>query len=401
MEQTDYILTAKCFSGLEELLAKELTGIGAAEVVPMRRAVRFRGDREMIVRANLWSRTALSILQEVHNFHFTGKDDFYDRMRSVEWDRLFDVERIISVTPVAHRSELFKNTMFLAQLTKDAIVDHFRDKTGKRPSVDTRDAEVRIHVFVNNDHCMVSLDSSGDPLFKRGYRKDGLTAPLNETLAAGLIMLSGWDKESNFIDPMCGSGTFAVEAAMLAADMAPGSLRKTFGFQYWKDFDPGIHSRMLEEAKQRQRPVKAAILASDVNVKGLDVARQNVMNAGFLGPVTVQRNDFFNFTPPRGGGWMIMNPPYGHRIRQDNVGEFYKKIGDTLKQHFQGFRAGIISQELNGIKNVGLKPKIRQKVFNGPLECLFVVYELFSGTHKDHVISTRPKRPRLPSAGAE
>jgi putative N6-adenine-specific DNA methylase len=310
---------------------------------------------------------------------------------------MFEVGRVISVVPVAHRSELFKNTMFLGQLTKDAIVDHFRDKTGMRPSVDTRDAEVRIHVFVNNDHCMVSLDSSGDPLFKRGYRKDGLTAPLNESLAAGLILLSGWDRVSNFIDPMCGSGTFAVEAAMLAADMAPGSMRKTFGFHFWKDFDQDLHPKLLDEAKQRQQPVKASILASDVNVKGLDVARQNVMNAGFLGPVTVQRNDFFNYTPPRGGGWLVMNPPYGHRLRQDNVGAFYKMIGDTLKQHYQGFHAGIISQELNGVRHIGLKPQARHKVFNGPLECLFVVYELFAGTHKEHVTTTRPKRPRLPS----
>jgi putative N6-adenine-specific DNA methylase len=396
LERSEYQLTAKCFSGLEGVLASELTELGAAEVVPMRRAVRFQGNQETIVKANLWSRTALSILREVHSFHFSGKEEFYEQMRVVEWDRLFGAERVISVVPVAHRSELFQNTMFLGQLTKDGIVDHFRDKTGVRPSVHTRDAEVRIHVFVNNDHCVVSLDSSGDPLFKRGYRRDGLTAPLNESLSAGLVLLSGWDRRSNFIDPMCGSGTIAVEAAMLAANMAPGSMRKTFGFHFWKDFDQDLHPRLLEEARQQQQPVKASILASDVNVKGLDTARQNVMNAGFLGPVTVQRNDFFAFTPPPGGGWLVMNPPYGHRIRQDNVAEFYKRIGDTFKQHYQGFHAGIISQELNGVRNVGLKPKARHKVFNGPLECLFVVYELFAGTHKEHVTSTRPKRPRLP-----
>lgn len=396
MKEPVYTLTAKCFSGLEGTLASELIALGAEEVVPMKRAVRFRGDQEMVVKTNLWCRTALSILREIHNFHFTSKESFYEQMRAAEWDRFFAPERVISVSPVAHRSELFKNTMFLAQLTKDAIVDVFRDKTGIRPSVDTREAEVRIHVFVNDDHCMVSLDSSGDALFKRGYRRDGGTAPLNESLAAGLVMLSGWDRKSNFIDPMCGSGTIAIEAAMLAGNMAPGSLRKTFGFSFWKDFDQNLHPRLLEEARQQQQAIDINILASDVNVKGLDAARQNVMNAGFLGPVTVQRNDFFNYTPPPGNGWLVMNPPYGHRIRQDDVPTFYKKIGDVLKQEYSGFHAGIISQELNGVRHIGLKPSARHKVFNGPLECMFVVYELFSGTHKEHVTATRPKRPRLP-----
>ena len=395
MDTQEFILTAKTFAGLEGVLSKELNDLGASEVKPLTRAVRFRGDAELLVRANLWCRTALSILWEVEQFRFTDRDSFYEGMRSIAWDKLFGSGKTISVVPVAHRSELFKNTMFLAQLTKDAVVDCFRDKTGQRPAVDTREAEVRIYVYVNQDHCSVSLDSSGDPLFKRGYRREGGPAPLNEVMAAGLVQLSGWDLQGHFIDPMCGSGTIVVEAAMLAASMAPGSLRRSFAFSHWKDFDPGLHARLLEEAKQKQQPVKARLLASDVNVKVLDIARQNVMQAGFLGPVTVQRNDFFTFVPPPGPGWLVMNPPYGHRIRQESLPEFYKQIGDTFKSRYAGYHACLISQELNGVKHVGLKPRARHKVFNGPLECLFVVYELFQGTHKDHVIATRPKRPRL------
>lgn len=397
MSHSDITFTAKTFSGLEGVLSRELEDLGAQHIRVGNRAVTFQGNMELMIRANLYCRTALNILREIHTFTFSNKEDFFAQMLGIPWSTFFAVDESISVYAVAHRSELFTNTMFLGQFAKDAIADHFRDQTGRRPDVDNRDPQVKINVYVHNDSCVVSLDSSGDPLFKRGYRREGGGAPLNEVLAAGLIMLSGWDKESLFLDPMCGSGTFSVEAAMMASGMAPGIMRRHFGFMNWSNHDPGLFDKMQQEAREKQQPLRVSILASDVNIKGLDIARQNIMEAGFLGTIKVQRNDFFSFFPPTGEGWVLLNPPYGHRIRQDDMPEFYKKIGDTLKQHYSGFRAGIISQEANGLRHIGLKPRFRYNVFNGPLECRFVVYELFKGTHKEHVAAVRPKRPRLPS----
>lgn len=401
MTSHPYTLTAKTFAGLEEVLAHELTALGATDVRAGNRAVSFTGDMGLIIRSNLWCRTALNILKHVGTFTFSDKDSFFSEMHGIAWEELFDADQTISVYGVAHRSELFRNTMFLGQLTKDAIADRFREKTGRRPDVDNRNAGIRIHVYVHNEQCVVSLDSSGDPLFKRGYRREGGMAPLNEVLAAGLILLSGWDRESMFLDPMCGSGTFSIEAAMLASHMAPGLLRKDFGFMRWKDYDAQAFDAIKQEAAQRQLPLRVPIMAGDINIKSLDEARQNIMEAGFMGRIKVQRNDFFTFHPPAGSGWLLLNPPYGQRIRQDDLPAFYKKIGDTLKQHYPGFRAGMISQQFNGLRHVGLKPSLRVPVFNGALECRFVMYELFSGTHKDHVAATRPKRPRLPGAAPE
>ena len=388
-------LTAKTFSGLEEVLAGELSDLGADHVKAGRRAVTFTGDHHMMMRANLWSRTALSVLRHISTFNFTDKDSFYGQMREVDWGACFDVDKTISVHAVASRSEMFANTMYLGQLTKDAVVDHFRDRTGRRPDVDPQDAQIRINVYVYDQVCTVSLDSSGDALFRRGYRREAAIAPLNEILAAGLIRLSGWDGQSLFLDQMCGSGTFSVEAAMMAAKMAPGLLRKSFSFMHWKDYDPDGFASIIEEARQQQVPLKAKIIASDVNIKALDIARQNIMEAGFLGQIRVQRNDFFNYHPPAENGWVLLNPPYGHRIKQDNIQSFYEQIGATLKHHFPGYTAGMISQEINRLRHVGLKPKKKYRVYNGPLECLFMVYELFKGSHKEHVVQKRPRRPRL------
>ena len=398
MTSHPFTLTAKTNAGLEEVLSRELTDLGASDVRAGNRAVSFAGDMDLIIKANLWCRTALNILKHVGTFSFSDKESFFDGMLDIAWEEIFDADQTISVYGVAHRSELFKNTMFLGQLTKDAIADRFREKTGRRPDVDHKNAGIRIHVYVHNDQCVVSLDSSGDPLFKRGYRREGGSAPLNEVLAAGLILLSGWDRESMFLDPMCGSGTFSVEAAMIAARMAPGLLRKDFGFMRWKDYDPQVYESICKDAAQQQIPLRVPIIAADINIKSLDEARQNIMEAGFMGRIKVQRNDFFTFHPPAGRGWLLLNPPYGQRIRQDDLPEFYRRIGDTLKHQYAGFRAGIISQQYNGLRHVGLKPSLRVPVFNGALECRFVMYELFSGTHKDHVVATRPKRPRLTGA---
>lgn len=385
MENNHRPYIAKTFAGLETVLAKELTELGAQEVQPLKRAVSFSGDLRMLYRTNIHCRTALSILRTVHKFSFEGKESFYEQMRQINWPMFFDKEKTISVIPVAHNSEVFSNTMYLAQLSKDAIVDHFQEKQGSRPDVDPRQADIRISVHVLNKQCSVSLDSSGEALFKRGYRKVGGPAPINEILAAGLIMLSDWDMKSPFIDPMCGSGTFSIEAAMMSACIAPGAERKQFGFMHWPDFDTIILKEEREAAQSKVQKVQAEIIASDIKGFMLDHTRQNIMNAGLMGSIKVQRNDFFKFRPPFEKGWVMLNPPYGKRMSHHDIRELHQNIGETLKHRYEGFRAGVISSEVEAMRHIGLRPSRKIPVFNGPLPCVFSVYEMFPGKRKQMV----------------
>ena len=382
---------AKTFAGLEPVLMKELEALGGKDVKQLRRAVSFRGGRQLLYRANIRCRTALSILHHQTEFSFSNKDDFYEQLREFDWGALFGPDKTISIRAAAYNTEVFNNTLFLAQLSKDAIADHFRDKTGRRPDVDVSNAQVRITVNVNRDHCMVALDSSGEALFKRGYRKGSGPAPINEVLAAGLIMHSEWDGQQPFLDPMCGSGTFSIEAAMINANMAPGAERKVFGFSHWNDFDPELFGKEKAAALEQRKPVSARIIASDNKGFMLDIVRQNAMHAGLMGSITIQRNDFFSYRPPSGPGWVILNPPYGQRMKYQDIRKMHTDIGDTLKNRFSGYRAGIISQEAEAMKHLGLKPKRKIPVFNGPLPCTFNIYDLFDGKRKDFVA----KRKRL------
>ncbi len=394
MEKQPNIFVAKTFAGLENVLAEELAAIGAKNVQILRRAVSFSGDQRLLYKANVQCRTAISILVHLKEFSFQSKDGFYEQLFGIDWQHYFHQNNIIAVRSTAYDSPVFNNTMFLAQLSKDAIVDHFREKTGSRPNVDVKEAGVRISINVHKDRCQVSLDSSGEALFKRGYRKSGGPAPINEVLAAGLIKLSGWDLQSTFLDPMCGSGTFSIEAALMNARISPGSGRKAFGFSYWKDYDPKLFQEVIEEARSMEVPVSATIIASDIQGYVLDIARQNVMQAGLLGSLKVQRNDFFSYHPPSGGGWLLLNPPYGQRMEHHDIRSLHKDIGSILKHRFTGFSTGIISSEVEAMKYVGLKPIHKYPVFNGPLPCTFHVYEMFEGKRKEFV-ANKPRRPRI------
>ena len=395
MSETTFPIVVKTLTGLEEVLAGELRELGVEDIKVLRRGVSFQGTLEQVYRVNMFSRTAISVLREISHFTFSTQDEFYQKMREIDWGTWFGVEKTMVIYSVAARSEIFSNTLFLSQLSKDAIVDAFREKTGERPSVNRDEADIRLNIYVNDNRCVVSLDSSGEPLFKRGYRREGGGAPLNEVLAAGLIMLSGWDKQSNFVDPMCGSGTFSIEAGLMANNIAPGSLRRHFSFQHWNDYDPGLWETIKTEAKDQQVNSRLTIMASDMNAKVLDIARKNIMEAGLMGQIKLQRQEFFQFHPPAGGGWVVLNPPYGQRLKQENLPDFYRSIGDTLKSNYPGYKAGIITSDIPAMKSIGLKPILRTTVFNGPLECKFMVFELFKGSHKDHVIATRPKRKRI------
>lgn len=395
MSEIRFPIVVKTLSGFEELLAAELHALGVENTKLLRRGVSFEGSIEQVYRANMYCRTAISVLREISSFTFSDRDEFYRNMLQIDWGHYFSVEKSIVIYSVATRSEVFSNTLFVSQLTKDAVADYFREKTGIRPSVDREEAQIRLSIYVNDNRCVVSLDSSGDPLFKRGYRREGGGAPLNEVLAAGLIMISGWDKASNFVDPMCGSATFSIEAGLMANNIAPGSLRKQFSFEHWHDFDSALWSNIRQEAESRKTPSRVTIMASDLNPKALDNARKNIMEAGLMGQIKLQRQEFFNFTPPAGGGWILLNPPYGQRLKQENLTDFYKSVGDTLKKNYQGYRAGIITSDVPAMKSIGLKASSRTTVFNGAIECKFMTFDLFSGSHKDHVIATRPKRKRI------
>ncbi len=347
----------------------------------------------MLYHANIWCRTALSILKPLGDFRFDTKDDFYGQMRDIAWPELFPPDKTISVIATAHDSTVFNNTMFLAQLSKDAIVDLFNEKLGRRPDVNTANADIRIVVNVQSDNCKVSLDSSGEALFKRGYRRSGGQAPINEVLAAGLIKLSGWDLKSPFLDPMCGSGTFSIEAAMMSAQMAPGAERKVFGFSHWHDFDQALFAEEQEKAKAQKQAVQPVIIAGDLKGQMLDLARQNAMHAGLLGSIRFQKNDFFSYHPKEKNGWLLLNPPYGQRMNQQDVRALYIHIGDALKNRFSGYKAGIISADLDSMKHLGLRPSYRYSVYNGPLKATFNIYELFEGKRKEFVTQKKTNHP--------
>lgn len=381
MEKNTDTLIAKTLAGLEDVLAKELTDLGALDVKLQKRAVEFRGDDTMMLKANLWSRTALSILKPLYEFTFNGQQEYYDILRVYPWDEIFSVDKTIAINALAFQSE-FSNTHFLAQRTKDAIADYFKEKTGKRPSVNIDDPQIKINIFINKERCSVSLDSSGAPLFKRGYRRKNVTAPLNEVLGAGLVLISGWDKKSPFYDPMCGSATFSIEAGMMAMNMAPAIFRRSFSFTHWNSFEPTVWENLREEAREAQKKETPEIFASDINNASMDAARQNLMEAGLLGRVKLEKRDFFQSKPAGSNGWVILNPPYGRRMQSDDIKGYFADIGTALKHNYSGFQAWIISPDKTLTHKIGLRHISQKIVYNGPLECRFLGYELYKGSKK-------------------
>ena len=375
-------LTAKTLSGLEDVLAAELKDLGAHNVKPKRRAVQFDGDDLLIYKSNLWCRSALSILKPVYKFTFESQQEYYDILRAYPWDELFAVDKTISINALAF-SSVFSNTHFLAQRTKDAIADYFIDKAGKRPDVDLDDPQVKVNIFIQQNQCTVSLDSSGAPLFKRGYRRKSTTAPLNEVLAAGIIMISGWDKQQPLYDPMCGSGTFSIEAGMMAMNMAPAIFRKNFSFMHWNSFDAQGWDQMRESAAA-ETPGQSLpeIFASDISNLSMDAARQNIMEAGLLGRVRLEKKDFFASKPRHNNGTLVLNPPYGRRLQSPDISEYYQKIGATFKHNYPGFEAWVISPDKALTHKIGLKHTHRQTVFNGQIECQLLGYKLYQGTKR-------------------
>jgi len=375
-------MVAKTMAGLEDLLVEELTALGAENVEKLYRAVSFEGDNEMMYKANYLCRTALRILKPVTKF--VARDDMalYNNVAKIEWHNIFDIKETFAIDAVVS-GPYFTHSQYAALKVKDAIADEFRQHCGARPSVDVDNPTLRINVYIENEKVTLSFDSSGDSLHKRGYRKVVDKAPMNEVLAAGLIKLTGWNYDCNFVDCMCGSGTIPIEAAMAAMNIPAGYFRENYGFMSWHDFEEGTWDKMKAEADDAIRDFDFEILASDHSAKAVDIARQNIAAAHLSHDINLSKQDMFELVPPEGGGVMLINPPYGERLEEDDIVDLYKGIGDALKKHFKGFTAWIISSNKDVIKQIGLKPSKKIELFNGPLECKLERFDVFEGSYKD------------------
>lgn len=376
-------MVAKTMAGFETILARELKTLGARDVREIKRGVSFTGDLGFLYKANLWLRTALRILVPISEFKIRDEQDLYKRVKNIPWEKYLSSSNTLVIDATVY-SKKFKNSLYIAQKSKDAIVDRFREKSKKRPSVDTRNPDIRINVHISNENVSVSLDSSGESLHKRGYRQRADRAPINEVLAAGILMLTGWDGSTNLIDPMCGSGTFLIEGALMAHNIPPNIFRKDFGFKKWKNFDRELHGLIFDKALEKERSFDHKILGFDNDPFVLRKARFNIRKALMTDQIELEEQDIRYFDTallPDRPNTMIMNPPYGLKIEAD-IPELYNAIGQSLKHKFQGTEAWVFTSSAQGLKNIGLKPSKKIPLFNGKLESWLVKYELYSGSKK-------------------
>ncbi len=374
---------AKTMQGLEEVLVKELRQLGAMDVEPVKRGATFKGDIGFMYKANLWLRTALRILVPIKEFKARNEDEIYKKVKDIAWEDLFDKDRTIVVDTTIYAQQ-YNHTLYMSQKVKDAIVDRFREKTGSRPSVDTKNPDIRIDVYIYNENVIVSMDSSGNSLHKRGYRTEADVAPINEVLAAGILKLAGWDGLGSLIDPMCGSGTFLIEGAMIAHNIPPGVFRKGFAFKNWNNFDEELYDLLFEKALEKEKNFYYGIYGFDKDPRVLLKARNNIKSALMTEQVKLEKADFMNFKSSRElkrPAMLVFNPPYGVKIEAD-IPELYRGIGDTLKRDFAGFTAWMITSSREGLKHVGLRPSQKIPMINGSLESWLVRYDLYEGSRK-------------------
>ena len=372
---------AKTLYGLENVLAGELKNLGASEIKAVNRAVLFSGSHEMLYRANYCARTALSILMLIDDFRIGSRDDLYRKASQIDWSAYLDPEKTFSVVSVVN-SRLFGHTAFPGLVVKDAIADYFRNRTGSRPSVDTTDPDIIINLHISGDHADISIDSSGTPLYKRGYRTGKTPAPLNEVLAAGILLISGWDASVPLTDPMCGSGTIPIEAGLIACRIPPGRLRNQFGFTRWKSYDEVLFSKVKKKYDSLICSPPVRITGSDISEQAVVQALENVRSAGLSGSVDISVSDFKDLKPAGNSGLLVMNPPYGERLKSEDPRKIYTMIGFTLKHSYPGHRAWIITPGKEHLAEIGLKPKSKRTLFNGSIECTLAEFELYSGTRR-------------------
>ena len=382
MADEQFDLVAKTLYGLEDVLADELRALGAEAVETGRRMVAFRGDKAMLYKANFHCRTALRILKPVARFRAENADEVYEAVKAVEWERYLSPERTFAVDAVIY-SENFRHSKFVAYRTKDAIADRFKERTGQRPSVRLSNPDMAIHIHISHNDCTLALDSSGESLHRRGYRVEQGEAPLNEVLAAGMILLTGWRGESHFVDPMCGSGTLLIEAAMIALNIPPGVYRKGFAFERWPDFDRELFESIYND-DSGERDFEFLCHGTDISADAIRRTERNVRSAGLSRYITLRTMPFQQFMRAPQPAILVTNPPYGERIAMDNVAELYGMIGERLKHVFMGCQAWILSYRDECFDHIGLRPNAKLQLMNGELTCEYRGYELFAGTNKDY-----------------
>jgi 23S rRNA (guanine2445-N2)-methyltransferase len=378
----NFKMVAKTLFGFEELLAKELTQLGAQEVKIGVRSVSFVGDKGFMYKVNLALRTAIKILKPLTTFRIKDEQDLYDQVYKIPWEEYMSENGSLAVNATVH-SDKFTHSQYIALKTKDAIVDRFRNIKGTRPNVDLRFPDLKINIHIDRQTCTVSFDSSGESLHRRGYKTATNIAPINEVLAAGLVMLSGWDGQCDFMEPMCGSGTILIEAAMIACNIPPNLMRKEFAFERWQDWDVDLFEKIEESLLSKTRDFHHKMVGYDKSPSAVSKAIENVKNAHLEEFITIKHEDFFK--TQKGGDkhlHMVFNPPYGERLESLNVEEFYGDIGSTLKHGYPGTHAWFITSNLEGLKYVGLRPSRKIKLFNAKLEARLVKYEMYEGSKK-------------------
>lgn len=381
MEQ-QYNMIAKTFQGLEEVLATELTNLGANDVQIGRRMVSFSGDKAMMYKANFCLRTAIRILKPIKHFTARNADEVYEQIKAIKWEEILDTAKTFAVDAVVFSDE-FRHSKFVSYKVKDAIVDYFRELNGERPSVRINNPDVSLNIHIAQTTCTLSLDSSGESLHRRGYRQEAVEAPLNEVLAAGMILMTGWKGECDLIDPMCGSGTIPIEAALIARNIAPGVFRKEFAFEKWVDFDQELFDSIYNDDTQ-EREFNHKIYGYDNSSNANEIATRNVKAAGVSKDVILKLQPFQQFEKPAEKSIMVTNPPYGERISTRDLLGLYQMIGERLKHAFTGNTAWILSYREECFDQIGLKPSAKIPLYNGSLECEFRKYEIFDGKYKEY-----------------
>lgn len=377
----NFRLVAKTTSGIEKVLANEIKNIGGQNITLGNRAVFYEGDLKIIYKSNYLLRTALRILKEIEFFRFKNVEQFYIKCKDIDWQKYFNVEQSFVIHSTVGNSKEFTNSMFASLKAKDAIADYFRNKSGKRPNVDTENPDIVIDLHIYEDTCTISMDSSGESLHKRGYRINQGEAPLNEVLAAGMIGLSGWTGNSDFLDPMCGSGTLPIEAAMIAYNIPAGKFRKNYAFENWFDFDQLLFDDIKKDTIKRE--FKHQIFASDISASNLLNAQTNARRALVFNKIKFQVSDFKDLKIDLNNGMIIINPPYGERLKERDLNELYGMIGERLKHQFAGNEAWILSSSVESFKFIGLKPEVKLDLYNGSLKCKFNNYKLFAGKRNE------------------
>ena len=376
----NFEMIAKTYHGLEDVLAKELLQLGAQDIKTLRRAVKFKGDLGFMYKANLSLRTAVRIIKPIKNFKVRNEDQLYRELRNIDWEQYMTIDDKFAVDSFVN-SPHFKHSLYVALKTKDAIVDQFSDKCGMRPDVNLDHPNLRINVHITDETCTLSIDSSGKSLHKRGYRLETNEAPISEALAAGLILLSGWDKKSHFVDGMCGSGTFLVEAAMIGANIPANINREHFAFQDWPDYDEVLWKLIRSSQLKRAQDCYGRVIGYDLNPDTVASAKLNIANSGLEDYIEIHCENFFETKKPEGPTHLVFNPPYGVRIQGD-IPEMYKSIGDTLKKNYSGAEAWFLTSHMDGLKHVGLRASRKIEIYQAKLECRFVKYEMYQGSKK-------------------